>query len=99
MKVGDNVITLGKVVSGKATFEEYMRDCYERNKDGRCFRETNGHTLCVQCPKFNEDFAICPDCGCDEALITARGMKGGCKEGKALAYCPVCEQVKEVEVN
>lgn len=45
------VITLGKVASGEASFEEYMRNCYERHKDTKCFREMSGHNLCNDCLK------------------------------------------------
>jgi len=44
-------LTYGDVLQSKCTFEEYIQDCYERNKDEECFRETNGQVLCFRCPK------------------------------------------------
>ena len=38
------------------------------------------------------DFVTCPDCGCDEALIIAVGIKEN--KGKFQAFCPICEQFK-----
>ena len=44
-------VTYGQALSGEYTFKEYVDDCYERNKDGKCSREVNAHALCSMCPK------------------------------------------------
>lgn len=43
----------------------------------------------------NLDFTVCPDCGCDEALILAVGILEN--EGKLRIYCPVCVKYKVIE--
>lgn len=49
-----NVPTYKEKVSLGLSYEEWIRRCYEINKDSQCFRERNGHSLCVLCPKNEE---------------------------------------------
>lgn len=49
-----NRIHYPDVAAGRATFEAYMADCYERHKNQPCFRETSGRKLCKDCPKSRE---------------------------------------------
>jgi len=43
--------TLGEKIKKGISDQDWIMMCYRKYKDGKCFRELNGHSLCDLCPK------------------------------------------------
>ena len=47
----EGIIYYGDVLTGKKTYEQYIENCFERNKEIKCPREFGCFSLCGKCPK------------------------------------------------
>ena len=44
-------LTYGDVQAGRVKVQDLVAECFNRHRDGKCFREENAYILCPSCPK------------------------------------------------
>jgi hypothetical protein len=69
---------------------EWIRSCYKAYKDSRCFRECNGHSLCVLCPKRGRNEEKAEESTQDKKQIV-KGLDLELPEKKSVPKIPIVE--------